>query len=112
MKSLADIIGTTAKVFGITARDMRGPSRKNRYSIPRQIAYGLCRETGASFPAIAIRFDRDHTTIMHGCKVYSERLHASHAKEIQLIRDHLAPPFMRGTHPVFSTSRGKETNGT
>jgi chromosomal replication initiator protein len=53
--------------YRITKQDMLGPSRKNRYAIPRMIAMTLAYElTDASLGAISTHFGgRDHSTVIN-----------------------------------------------
>ena len=63
------VIQTVCDEFTIAREQILGPRRSRYLSRPRQIAFWLCRETTqASFPQIGMAFDRDHTTILHGCR--------------------------------------------
>ena len=61
------IITTTANTYGLTTRELIGPSRKQPLARRRQIAMYLCRElTDLSLPKIGSEFGgRDHTTVIH-----------------------------------------------
>jgi chromosomal replication initiator protein len=64
----ADIIlEATAITYGLTTRELIGPSRKQPLARYRQIAMYLCRElTDLSLPKIGAAFGgRDHTTVIH-----------------------------------------------
>ena len=61
------IITATANTYGLTTRELIGPSRKQPLARRRQIAMYLCRElTDLSLPKIGRDFGgRDHTTVIH-----------------------------------------------
>ena len=65
------IMQTVTDYYGLTMGDLTGPTRRREITVPRQIAMYLTREmTGMSLPQIGTVFGgRDHTTIMHSCKV-------------------------------------------
>ena len=56
-----------AEKFQISVEDMRSKKRNSSISIPRQVAYYLCRTmTTESYPRIGIEFGgKDHTTVMY-----------------------------------------------
>ena len=56
-----------AEEFHISVDDMRSKKRNATISIPRQVAYYLCRNmTSESYPRIGIEFGgKDHTTVMY-----------------------------------------------
>ncbi len=61
--------------YGLQTAQLSGRCRINRYVLPRQIAYWLCAEVvGMSMMEIGRKFDRDHTTVMHGVKQAQKRL--------------------------------------
>ena len=65
------ILQTVSDYSSVTLGELVGPTRKREITIPRQVAIYLTREmTGMSLPQIGEVFGgRDHTTIMHSCKV-------------------------------------------
>ena len=65
------IMQSVSDYYNVTLGEMIGPTRKREITIPRQVAIYLTREmTGMSLPQIGSVFGgRDHTTIMHSCKV-------------------------------------------
>ena len=65
------VMRTVCDFYTVSMRDLIGPTRKREITVPRQIAMYLTRElTGMSLPQIGEVFGgRDHTTIMHSCKV-------------------------------------------
>ena len=60
--------------YHLTPNDLKGKKRSARIVKPRHIATYLCRElTEYSLTEIAQAFgDRDHTTILHSCKLIDE----------------------------------------
>ena len=89
MKRSQQIIAAVENYYGLEPGDLKGPSRERRIAWPRQLAmYALRMDEGNSFPRIARDLNRlDHTTIMHGCKAFSERarenpMHISHLAEV------------------------------
>lgn len=76
---IVDVLEMTARRFGLTMAELRGTSRKYRISHPRQLAYLLAREwTKCSFPMIGRALgNRDHSSILHGCRVARQRLDTS-----------------------------------
>jgi len=64
------------KYYGIKPADMDSSKRTRSIAFPRQIAMYLCREmTDLSLPKIGESFsNKDHTTILHGCKKIEEIL--------------------------------------
>ena len=65
------IMQTVSDFYSVTLSELVGPTRKREITVPRQVAIYLTREmTGMSLPQIGEVFGgRDHTTIMHSCKV-------------------------------------------
>jgi chromosomal replication initiator protein len=63
------ILNETAEYFGLGPSDLVSKSRSRPLTTARHIAMYLLRElTGLSLIKIGERFDRDHTTVMHGIK--------------------------------------------
>ncbi len=63
-----DIIKGVALYYSLSPEDLVGPRRNREIIIPRQVAMYLCREVAdVSFPRIGDAFQRDHSTIQHGC---------------------------------------------
>lgn len=59
-----------AESYGVTLSDLESKSRKREVVRPRQIAMYIARQlTDQSYPQIARRFSRDHSTILHGDKL-------------------------------------------
>ena len=64
------IVKQVAAAFGVTRKDLLGPSRLRRVLVPRQVAMYLARELcGLSLPRLGTAFGgRDHTTVLHACR--------------------------------------------
>ncbi len=74
--SLSQIAKATAKHFGTSVADLRGPSRRRGSVAARNVAMYLARNlTENSLHRIGAYFgNRDHTTVSHGCQRVEERL--------------------------------------
>lgn len=70
LPSVHQIALTAARVFGVPLAQMRGKSRRRAVATARHAAMFLARHvTGESLNGIGRYFgDRDHTTVMHGCR--------------------------------------------
>ncbi len=68
--SVAAIVKRVALAFGVSEKELLGPSRLRRVLAPRQVAMYLARElTKLSLPRIGTAFGgRDHTTVLHACR--------------------------------------------
>jgi len=70
---LPEIVKRVCSAFGVTRKELFGPSRLRRVLVPRQVAMALAREVGGqSLPRIATAFDRDHSTVLHACRRVEE----------------------------------------
>ena len=70
---LPEIVKRVCAAFGVTRKELLGPSRLRRVLVPRQVAMALAREIGGqSLPRIAVAFDRDHSTVLHACRKVEE----------------------------------------
>ena len=69
-RRMRQIKALVAAYYGIPVVTLNSKRRARKYSHPRFIAYWLAREmTDCSYPEIGKAFgDRDHTTIMSGCR--------------------------------------------
>ncbi len=68
--TVTEIILATCAVFGIERRELLSKRKTKRLARPRQLAMYLGRElTSRSLPEIAACFGRDHTTVVHSCRV-------------------------------------------
>jgi chromosomal replication initiation ATPase DnaA len=65
----AGLIQAAADLYGTTMEAVRGRDNDRSVTSARMIACWLLRETGMSYPEIGRALGRDHTTIMHACRV-------------------------------------------
>ena len=72
----AEIIDQVAEYFGLSEDDLLSRSRKQAVAQARQIAMYLCRDmTSSSLKTIGLHFGgRDHSTVVHACKVIDEKM--------------------------------------
>jgi len=74
--TVEDIIEKVASYFDIKTEEIMSSRRDRRFAYPRQIAMYLSREiTNLSYPDIAKKFRRDHTTVIHAYEKISTNLH-------------------------------------
>jgi chromosomal replication initiator protein len=68
--SAQNIMQVVADFYKIPIDKLCSPSRMKKYSWPRQVAMGICKElTSMSYIEIGKAFGgRDHTTVIHACK--------------------------------------------
>jgi chromosomal replication initiator protein len=67
--SADQIIARVADHYHVRPTDIRGNRRPANIAHPRQVAMYLTRRiTGLSFPEIGREFNRDNSTVQHGCK--------------------------------------------
>ncbi len=88
-----EIIDAVARYYKVEPVVLKGKSRGEKIVLPRQLAMYLLREEiGVSLVAVGkLLGDRDHTTVMHGCKRIAADLMASDQlrRELAAIRDYL-----------------------
>ena len=71
------IVKRVSDAFGITKKELLGPSRLRTVMLPRQVAMYLAREIGGlSLPRIGAAFARDHTTVLHACRKVEQTMAA------------------------------------
>lgn len=91
--SVKEIKLCVAQHFNLSPRDLESPRRFAKIVVPRQIAFYLARKlTTRSFPEIGRRFgNRDHSTILHSCKVIEQKMQADQqlAKTVRLLEARL-----------------------
>lgn len=76
MLTVDQILEAVSVTFGYSVDDLLGSSRSKPLVMARQTAMFACREfLGLSYPQIGKALNRDHTTVMHGCKKIEEFLH-------------------------------------
>ena len=73
--TVEEIIRRVSKVTGVEEGQIVGQSRRAEIVEARQTSIYLCRELlGTSLASIGMHFSgRDHTTILHACKVIEEK---------------------------------------
>lgn len=82
-----------AHYYGLSMAALMSDRRDKHLSGPRQIAMYLSRQmTMQSLPAIARRFNRDHTTVMWAIKAVQGRIAAdgAYARDVAVLRARLA----------------------
>jgi hypothetical protein len=63
------VISAVARFYGVSLGDLVSSRRTSQLIRPRQVAMYLAKElTKQSLPTIGRVMDRDHTTILHGCR--------------------------------------------
>jgi hypothetical protein len=114
---VAHIQATVAGYYRLRATDIVSHRRDREVAWPRQVAMYLSRElTPKSLPAIATRFQRDHTTIIHGCRAVERRMadDAELRMDLEVLRERLRPVDMVENSQILSKSLpeyGKEHTG-
>lgn len=63
------IQNAVAAYFGLPAMDLWADTRKRQFARPRQVTMFLAHERGISLPRIGQHFGKDHTTVLHACRV-------------------------------------------
>lgn len=68
--AISVICAEVRKQFGVERMDFLSARRNQQFVVPRQVAMALCKRlTRKSLPEIGRRLgNRDHTTILHGCR--------------------------------------------
>lgn len=73
---MREICGAVAEKYSLAVDDLRGPSQRDRFSLPRQEAmYEMWLTGWWSLPQIG-RFlgGRHHTTVLHGVRAHQRRM--------------------------------------
>jgi hypothetical protein len=74
-KVMRRILGEVAEKHNLPAADIFKDRRVRHIVRARQEAMWRCsEETGYSYPRIGRFFGRDHTTVMHACRVHAARM--------------------------------------
>ncbi len=89
--SIREVQQTVARAFNLTIADLLSPTRTQRVTRARHVAMYLSREIAArrwrsieradashtpappSFPRIGIAFARDHSSVIHACRLVRRR---------------------------------------
>lgn len=80
------VIVAVARHFSVKPSDILGDRRLKRFTIPRQIACYLLRNNlGKSLSLIGKWLNRDHTSVLHACRVIERQLDA-HRRHLDAIR--------------------------
>lgn len=83
------LVELAADYYGLTAEQITGKRGKGEIPRQRQVAMYVARvHIGASFPDIGYCFKRDHTTVIHGCRVVE--LDPATKPDIEALREMLA----------------------
>lgn len=62
------VMKLASKYFGMSAQDLVSDKRSLKYIMPRHVTMYLAKNlTNLSYPQVGAWFNRDHTTIIHGC---------------------------------------------
>jgi chromosomal replication initiator protein len=78
--NLESILEQTAHYFGLTPERLIRGGRQKRLAHARAVAMYLCRTlTTSSFPEIAVKFEKDHATVMYACRKIEGLLEAEPA---------------------------------
>jgi chromosomal replication initiator protein len=73
--SIANIQKSVADYYQLRIADLSSKRRSRSVARPRQLAMALAKElTEHSLPEIGEAFSRDHTTVLHACRVVRELL--------------------------------------
>ncbi len=73
--SIEGVQRMVADYYDIRLGDMTSKRRPQSIAFPRQVAMYLCRTmTNHSLPSIGNAFGRNHATVMHACKLVTERI--------------------------------------
>src|SRR5689334_5810050 len=84
--TIAKIQAAVADYYGISPIHMNSKSKDRNHVYPRQMAMLLSRElVKASLTQIAIRFGRDHTTVMHSIKAVQKRVKENDNTEAEYV---------------------------
>ncbi len=67
---MAGVLNAVAQAAGVAADGLLGPGQERALARPRHLVMYLLRElcAGATLPAIGHFLDRDHTTVLYGCR--------------------------------------------
>jgi len=80
-KELHRIARDVATKHSLTVAELRGPSAKRKYALPRWEAFHLSRAAGYTLSQIGAFYGkRDHTTVLHGVRKHQDRIDAGEVK--------------------------------
>ena len=73
--SLAEICRGISKYFGITIRELKGRSRQQGIVFPRHVFMYIAHQLfGHRVQKIGLFLCRDHSTVLHGCRVIQKKI--------------------------------------
>ena len=86
--TIPQVMETTARFYNLALEDLTGRRRTKEIALARHVAMYLVRElTEASLSQIGEAFgQRDHTTVLHGCKRIAENLDRDEELRYDLLR--------------------------
>ncbi len=83
--SMEGIQRAVAEYFDLRLSDMTSKRRPQSIAFPRQVAMYLCRTlTTHSLPEIGVAFGRNHATVLHACRLVTDRLKSDAALKSSL----------------------------
>ena len=91
--TMEEIQKVVADHFDLRLADMTSSRRPQAIAFPRQVAMYFCRElTRHSLPTIGTAFGRNHATVLHACRLVSDRLKqdASFRQNMLVLQQRLA----------------------
>ena len=98
---MVDVVAAVARAGGLRPKDLIGRGQTRALTRARQLAMHLLHEIhpGVSLHAIGYLLDRDHTTVLYGCRRAEALLARGGAfRELyERARRELAPPGRRAT---------------
>jgi chromosomal replication initiator protein len=94
-RSLDEIVEITARTYGVSLEELRGPSRRRRVVRPRQVAMYLARQcTNATLKEIGRFFKRDHSSVVYAVEAMERRLveRPQLRYELEALTSRISPP--------------------
>jgi len=83
--SADEIVDLVCRTFSVRREELMQFRGSAHVSFARQVAFFLIRNlSSASFPAIGVYFQKDHSTVMYGCAQIKERME-KHPETARLI---------------------------
>jgi hypothetical protein len=98
------VLALAAEHFGLSLADIIGIGRGASVNLPRHVGFFVARRLGASLPKIGRAGHRDHTTVLHGCRLIEERIRFDHdlAAAVDAVGTKAAATFNAHWRPVRS----------
>lgn len=83
---LENLLQEVASACGVTPADLKGNSRENKYTIPRQVfCYAANRYFGEHVTRIAAIINKNRTTVIHSVSVIEGLLDVNDAETLRII---------------------------